>query len=128
MGGEVLKLEPELLQQQLEERRDRQCQPAGEVGEEEHELPGGEVAEGSDADALQPSRLRTRLSAPLDWKRLGWTSEAMATTAAESGRVRMQRGAESSKAKGHNDWRECKSVTTTRGVNPFSRQTLPLVP
>ena len=41
---EVLKLEPELLQQQQEERRGRQRQPAGEVGDEEHELPDGEIA------------------------------------------------------------------------------------
>jgi hypothetical protein len=40
----------------------------------------------------------------------------------------MQRGAESSKAKGRCSWRECKSVTVARGVNPFSRKTLLLVP
>jgi hypothetical protein len=40
----------------------------------------------------------------------------------------MQRGAESSKVKGRNSWRERKSVTAARGVNPFSRKTLPLVP
>jgi hypothetical protein len=40
----------------------------------------------------------------------------------------MQRGAESSKAKGHNRWRECESVTAARGANPFSRKTLPLAP
>jgi hypothetical protein len=50
VGREVLKLEAELLQQQQEERRDRQRQPAGEVGDEEHELPGGETAEGSGTD------------------------------------------------------------------------------
>jgi hypothetical protein len=43
----VLKLEAELLQQQQEERRYRQRQPVGELGDEEHELPGGEIAEGS---------------------------------------------------------------------------------
>jgi hypothetical protein len=42
-GHEVLRLEVEHLQQQHEERRDRQRQPAGEVGDEEHELSGGEV-------------------------------------------------------------------------------------
>jgi hypothetical protein len=45
-GREVLRLEAEILQQQHEERRDRQHQPAGEVGDEEHELPGSEIAEG----------------------------------------------------------------------------------
>jgi hypothetical protein len=38
----------------------------------------------------------------------------------------MRRGAESSKAKGHSEWRECESVTAARAVNPFSRETLPL--
>jgi hypothetical protein len=56
---EVLKLKAELLQQQQEERQDRQRQPAGEVGYEEHELPGGEIAEGSGAGA-DPSGERRR--------------------------------------------------------------------
>jgi hypothetical protein len=59
VGREVLKLEAELLQQQQEERRDRQRQPAGEVGDEEHELPGGEIAEGSGA-SVDPSDERQR--------------------------------------------------------------------
>jgi hypothetical protein len=49
-GREVLRLEAELLQQQHEERRDRQRQLAEEVRDEEHELPGGEFAEGRAAD------------------------------------------------------------------------------
>ena len=77
VGREVLKLEAELLQQQQEERQDRQHQPAGEVGDEEHELPGSEIAEGrgTGADPFDEhrrahlSRLRIRLSAPSDWKR-----------------------------------------------------------
>jgi hypothetical protein len=60
VGREVLKLEAELLQQQQqEERRDRQRQPAGEVGDEEHELPGDEIAEGRGAGA-DPSGERRR--------------------------------------------------------------------
>jgi hypothetical protein len=59
VGREVLKLKAELLQQQQEERRDRQRQPAGEVGDEEHELLGGEIAEGSGAGA-DPSGERRR--------------------------------------------------------------------
>jgi hypothetical protein len=47
----VLKLKPELLQQQQEEGRDQQRQPAGDVGGEQHELPGGEIAKGDGADA-----------------------------------------------------------------------------
>jgi hypothetical protein len=58
VGGEVLKLEAELLQQQQKEGRDRQRQPAGEVGDEEHELPDGEIAEGSGAGADPPSKRR----------------------------------------------------------------------
>jgi hypothetical protein len=54
----VLKLEAELLQQQQKEGQDRQRQPAGEVGDEEHELPGGEIAEGSGAGADPPSERR----------------------------------------------------------------------
>jgi hypothetical protein len=45
VGCEALMLEAELLQQPQEERRDRQRQPTGEVGDEEHELPNGEIAE-----------------------------------------------------------------------------------
>jgi hypothetical protein len=47
----VLMLEAELLQQQQDERPDRQHQPTGEAGDEEHELPGGETAEERGADA-----------------------------------------------------------------------------
>jgi hypothetical protein len=49
VGREVLKLKAEILQQQQEELRDRQRQPAGEVGDKEHKLPSGEIAEGSGA-------------------------------------------------------------------------------
>ena len=59
VGCEVLRLEAELLQQQHEERRDRQRQPVGEVGDEKHELPGGEIAEGRGADT-DPSGERRR--------------------------------------------------------------------
>jgi hypothetical protein len=59
VGREVLKLEAELLQQQQEERRDRQRQSAGEVGDEEHKLSSGEIAEGRGTDA-DPSGERRR--------------------------------------------------------------------
>jgi hypothetical protein len=61
-------------------------------------------------------------------KRSVWTSKAMTTTAAENRGAQMQWGAENSKAKGCSGWKECESVTTTRGVNPFSRKALPLAP
>jgi hypothetical protein len=46
VGRKVLRLEAELLQQQHEEGRDWQRQPTGEVGDEEHELLGGERRRG----------------------------------------------------------------------------------
>jgi hypothetical protein len=49
VGRKVLKLEPKLLQQQQEERQDRQRQTAGEVGDEQHELPSSEIVEGNGA-------------------------------------------------------------------------------
>jgi hypothetical protein len=49
-GRNVLRLEAKPLQQQHEERRIWQCQTAGEVGDKEHELPGGEVATGRGTD------------------------------------------------------------------------------
>jgi predicted extracellular nuclease len=54
VGREVLRLEAELLQQQHKERRDRQHQPTGEVGDEEHKLPADEIVEGRGAD-MDPS-------------------------------------------------------------------------
>jgi hypothetical protein len=58
VGGEVLKLEAKLLQQHQEERRDRQRQPAGDVGCEQNELPGGEVTEGDRANTDPPDERR----------------------------------------------------------------------
>jgi hypothetical protein len=71
VGREVLKRKPELLQQQQKEGRNWQRQPARDVGGEQHELPGGEIAEGAaparilpaSPGTLHPSRPRTRLSA-----------------------------------------------------------------
>jgi hypothetical protein len=54
----VLKLEAELLQQQQEERRDRQRQPVGDVGGEQNKLPDGEVIEGDGASADPPGEHR----------------------------------------------------------------------
>jgi hypothetical protein len=54
VGREVLELKTELLQQQHEEGQDRQRQPARKVGDEEHKLPGGEIAEGSSAGSDPP--------------------------------------------------------------------------
>jgi hypothetical protein len=51
VGREVLNLEPELLEQQQKERRDRQSQPVGDVGDEQNKLPVGEIAKWSGAGA-----------------------------------------------------------------------------
>jgi hypothetical protein len=121
VGREVLKLEAELFQQQQqEERRDRQRQPVGEEGDEEHKLPGGEIAVGRGTDTPHPSRLHTWLSATSDWKRSRWTSEAMATATTESRGAKMQRGAESSKAKGRSSWEKMRNRNRcTRGESLF---------
>jgi hypothetical protein len=58
VGREVLELESELLQQQLEERRNRQRQPAEEIGDEEHKLPSSKIAEGSSAGPDPPGERR----------------------------------------------------------------------
>jgi hypothetical protein len=72
-------------------------------------------------DAPHPSRLRTTSIVALVWKQSGWPSEVTASAVAQvwSRRARMQRGAESPKAKGCSKKRECESVTTARGENPF---------
>jgi hypothetical protein len=82
----------------------------------------------TNAGVLHPSRRRTTSSTSSVWKCSGRTSVAMAIAAAESRRARVQRGAEGSETKGHSSWKECGSVTADRGVNPFSRKALPLVP
>jgi hypothetical protein len=74
----------------------------------------------ANAGVPYPSRLHTRSSATSDWKRSGWTSEGMATTAAEC------RGAQ--RRKGATVGRKCETVTAARGLNPFSRKTPLLAP
>jgi hypothetical protein len=127
-GREVLKLETELLQQQQEERQDRQHQLTGEVGNEEHELPGGEIAGGeapawilpANTGVSYPSRLRTRLSATSDWKRSRWLARPW--------RLRRQKKCKSKGArrtrrrKGAAVGRKCGSITAAHGVNPFLKE------
>jgi hypothetical protein len=55
---EVLKLEAKPLQQRQEERQNRQPQPTREVGDEEHELLDGKIAEGSGTGADPPGERR----------------------------------------------------------------------
>jgi hypothetical protein len=58
VGREMLELKSELLQQQQEERQNRQRQPTEEIGNEEHKLPGSEIAEGSSAGPDPPGERR----------------------------------------------------------------------
>jgi hypothetical protein len=58
VGREVLELESELLQQQQEELRNRQRQPAEEIGDEEHKLPSSEITKGSSAGSDPPCERR----------------------------------------------------------------------
>jgi hypothetical protein len=62
VGGEVLKLKAELLQEQEEEGGDWRHQPAHGVGVEEDELPRGQVVEGNRACPNLPDELRRGLS------------------------------------------------------------------
>jgi hypothetical protein len=143
---EVLKLEPELLQQQQEERRDRQRQPAGDVGDEQNELPGGKVAEGDGAGAdssgepwrAPPEQAAHQIECRLTLQAVGMAKRSHGV----GGSVGVEQ--ESANAKGHRELegeraqsigRECKRVTTARGGEPFSRkpesslkETLPRAP
>jgi hypothetical protein len=134
VGCKVLKLEPELLQQQQEERRDRQRQPAGEVGDEQHELPGGEIVEGSGASADPPGERRRapseqvahQVEHSLRLETLGMakrshglcggaSAEQRNTKAKERNGARRQRGAV--------DWKRMqKDNCCTRG-EPFFKET-----
>jgi hypothetical protein len=58
VGGEVLKLKAELLQEQEEEGGDRRHQPTHGVRVEEDELPRGQVVEGNFACLDLPDELR----------------------------------------------------------------------
>jgi hypothetical protein len=142
----VLKLEPELLQQQQEERRDWQRQPAGNVGDKQHELPEGKVAKGSCAGTNptgEPWRTPPEQAAHQVEHRL--RLEAVGVTERSHG-VRGSAGVElrSTKAKGHSRrrgrgakehegiraqsiGRECEKVTAARGVNSFFTETRVLV-
>jgi hypothetical protein len=58
VGGEVLKLKAELLQEQEEGGGDRRHQPPHGVRFEEDKLPHGQVAEGDFASPDLPDELR----------------------------------------------------------------------
>ena len=57
MGREMLELVAEILQQQQEERRDRQPQAGGNVRDEQHKFPGAQIAEGNRACSNPPGSL-----------------------------------------------------------------------
>jgi hypothetical protein len=58
VGGEVLKLKAELLQEQEEEGGDRRHQPTHGIRGEEVELPRGQIVEGDFASPDPPDELR----------------------------------------------------------------------
>jgi hypothetical protein len=58
VGGEVLQLKPELLQEQKEEGGDRRGYPAGHVRVEEDEFPHDQVVEGTRTCPDLPSKFR----------------------------------------------------------------------
>jgi hypothetical protein len=135
----VLELEPELLQQQQEERRDRQRQPAGDVGDKQNELPRGEVTEGNGASADPPGERRCAPSEQVVHHiecRLGLEVVGLAKrshgigggTGVEQGERECKWAQRARRRKGTTIGRECESITAARRVNPFSRQTLPLTP
>ena len=57
MGREMLELEAEILQQQHEERGDRQPQASGNVRDKQHKFPGAQIAEGNRACSNTPGSL-----------------------------------------------------------------------
>jgi hypothetical protein len=138
VGREVLKLKPELLQQQQEEGRDRQRQPARDVGGEQHKLPGGEIAEGGSTGTdssgepwrAPPEQAAHQIKRFLRLKAVGMTKRSHGKCGGASVEQR------STKAKRRSRLEEnAKKVTTARRVNPFSRkpkssfrETLPRAP
>jgi hypothetical protein len=142
VGREVLKLEPELLQQQQEERQDRQSQPAGDVGDEQNKLPEGEITEGSDAGAdpcsvrwrAPPKQAAHQVERRLRLEAVGVTERSHGVHGGASVELR------SAKEKGHS-WRrgrgtkkhegkgaqaigrECERVTAAHGGEPFFKET-----
>src|SRR6185312_13599673 len=54
----MLELEAEILQQQQEERRDRQPQAGGNVRNKQHKFPGAQIAEGNRACSNPPGSLQ----------------------------------------------------------------------
>jgi hypothetical protein len=136
VGREVLKLEAELLQQQQVEKRDWQRQPAGEEETKNTNSPAARSPRGValarilpvNAGALHPSRLRTRLSAPLGLKTLGMNlrghgdyGDGKHKSANAKGRGEL--GGEMAQQLERMRKRNC----CTRGES-LSRQTFPLAP
>jgi hypothetical protein len=134
----VLKLEAE-LQQHQEARRDWQRQPTGDVGGEQNELPGEEVAEGDGTSADPPGeRWRTPSKQVVHHieRRLGLEAVGLAKrshgvgggTGVEQESTNAKRHRKLERRKGVARKRECERVTAACGENPFSRKTLPLAP
>jgi hypothetical protein len=130
VGREVLELKSELLQQQQEERRNRQRQPAEEIGDEEHKLPGSEIAEGGSAGPDPPGERRRAPSEQaahcverlLSLVMIGANQHGHGNHGAENWGARTRRGVEGSEAKGRSSWGKCESKTTARGKTLFQEK------
>jgi hypothetical protein len=122
VGHEVLKLKPELLQQQQKEGRDQKCLPTGDVGSEQYELLSGKIAEGSSADTdssgeprrAPPKQVAHQVKHFLKLKAVRVTKRSHGVCDGASG----EHEGKGAQAIG----REWEKVTAVRGVNPFSRK------
>jgi hypothetical protein len=142
VGRKVLKLEPKLLQHQQEERRDPQCQPAGDVGDKQHELLDSKVAEGSRASVNRsgepwrtpPEQATHRVERRLRLEAVGVAERSHGVCGCAGVELR------SAKAKGHrrrrgrrtkehegeraqSNGREYERVTVARGGETFFKET-----
>jgi hypothetical protein len=129
VGREVLKLKPELLQQQQKEGRDRQRQPAGDVGGEQHELLSGEIAEGgsADTDSSGEPRSAPTKQAARQVKRFLRLKTVRVTKRSHGvcGGVGVSRGAR--RQRGASDWERMRKGTCCMQGEFFFKETRVLV-
>jgi hypothetical protein len=110
----VLKLKPELLQQQQEEGRDQQRQPAGDVGGEQYKLPDADSSSEPQHTPPEQAAYQVKRFLRLETVRVTKRSHGVCGGAGVEQR--------STKAKAQAIGRECERVPAARGVNPFSRK------
>ena len=114
MGREMLELEAEILQQQQEERRNRQPHAGGNVQNKQHKFPGAQVAEGNRACSNSPGSLLwtpPKQAAHHAQFRLGLETTGMnegrhLAMEARNNLRRRARGEEARKQRGTRAWKE----------------------